>query len=33
MACQWYAVLTGLSNVDVDADLIGRRSVERDSLE
>jgi hypothetical protein len=28
MACQWYAV-TGLTNVD--ADLIGRRSVERDS--
>jgi hypothetical protein len=28
MACQWYA-MTGLTNVD--ADLIGRRSVERDS--
>jgi hypothetical protein len=28
MACQWYAV-TGLTNVD--ADLIGRRSAERDS--
>jgi hypothetical protein len=28
MACQWYAV-TGLTNAD--ADLIGRRSVERDS--
>jgi hypothetical protein len=28
MACQWYAV-TGLTNVD--ADLIGRRSVERGS--
>jgi hypothetical protein len=28
MACQWYAV-TGFINVD--ADLIGRRSAERDS--